>query len=235
MKTKKKYALNNSYFKVNKTLGLPDTILEIAEYLSEHGEFPFKYNGENWVYDAFVERQKYRGVQNSQFLTPDTTACRMMHFAGKYFAENTVLEPCCGTGQITKGLTNHYSVTAFDNDRKMVELCELLMPSLNVSCMDFRDFDKPNQSGYHCGNYQQIIANPPYDISELTEFLEWIDHAQRYGGISILLLPKGFIDKDKPKRTFQVLRKFGVLEKEDMREDFARTKTRAEIVVLKKL
>ena len=29
---KTKYALNNSYFKVNKMLRLPDSILEIAEY-----------------------------------------------------------------------------------------------------------------------------------------------------------------------------------------------------------
>ena len=232
----KKYALNNSYFKVNKSLGLPDTILEIAEYLKEQGELPFRYEGDNWVYDAFVERQKYRGVQNSQFLTPDDTVDRMMHFAGKYFHEKNydVLEPCCGTGQITKELKKDgYKVLAFDNDDELVQF--LHNQNLNsedpfILHSDFREF-RTKQAR----KYNQIVANPPYEVPKLTEFLEWIAEIQDEGGISILLLPKGFIDKDKPKRTFQVLRKFGVLEKEDMREEFARTKTRAEIVVLRKL
>jgi len=229
MKKTKKYALNNSYFKVNNMLGLPETIVEIAEYLSEHGELPFAYNGNNWIYDAFVEQQKYRGVQNSQFLTPDDTADRMLHFAGKYFTQNAVLEPCCGIGQITKEIIkDKYALVAFDNDKEMYEICKMQFPSAIIKRCDFREFNYANLS-------KQIIANPPYEITVLTEFLEWIDEMQDCGGISILLLPKGFIDKDKPRRTFEALRKFGVLEKEDMQEDFARTKTRAEIVVLRKL
>jgi SAM-dependent methyltransferase len=217
--------------------GLPDTILEIAEYLKEHGELPFKYDGANWVYDAFVERQKYRGVEGSQFITPDATVDRMLHFAGKYFISDNVLEPCCGTGQITKELIkSEYDVIAFDNDHEMVEICNELYPEKEyitrhkIEKIDFKEYNVWQT------HRSQIIANPPYDITELTEFLEWIDDIQDSGyEISILLLPKGFIDKDKPKRTFQALRKFGVLEREDMSEEFARTKTRAEIVVLKKL
>jgi SAM-dependent methyltransferase len=220
-------------------LKLPDTILEIAHYEKEHGELPFKYDGSNWVYDAFVERQKYRGVYNSQFLTPDQTCDRLMHFAGKYFTANEVLEPCCGTGQITKELVKDgYSVTAFDNDEQMILFCYGFhnkdLENVIFKCCDFRDFDKPNKSGFYRKHHNQIVANPPYELPELTEFLEWIDEMQDYGGISVLLLPKGFIDKDKPKRTFQILSKFGVLEREDMQEEFTRTKTRAEIVVLKK-
>jgi SAM-dependent methyltransferase len=241
MKTKK-YQLHNSYFKVNKMYGLPETITEIAYYEKEHGELPFKYDGSNWVYDAFVERQKYRGVYNSQFLTPDQTCDTLMHFAGKYFHEknNDVLEPFCGTGQITKELIKcGYSVEAFDNDDQMILFCDSFhnKDSGNVifECCDFRDFDKPNKAGFYRKHHNQIVANPPYELPELTEFLEWTDEMQDCGGISVLLLPKGFIDKDKPKRTFQILSKFGLLEREDMREEFARTKTRAEIVVLKKI
>ncbi|MDR0872217.1 MAG: methyltransferase domain-containing protein [Prevotellaceae bacterium] len=231
----KKFALHNSYFKVSRMNGLPDTMIEIAEYLKEHGELPFRYDGNNWVYDAFVERQKYRGVANSQYLTPDATADRMMHFAGKYFTENNVLEPCCGTGQITKELLKDgYNVITFDNDK---DLCEVAIKTLDlfgksnctVLSLDFKNYEQEDT------HRNQIIANPPYEIAELTNFLEWIAEIQNCGGISILLMPKGFINKDKPKRTFNVLRKFGVLEVEDMQEEFARTKTRAEIVVLKKL
>jgi SAM-dependent methyltransferase len=234
----KKYALNNSYFKVNKMCELPDTITDIDRYLKEHGELPFRYTGTNWVYDAFTERQKYRGVQNSQFLTPDATAERMAHFSGKYFLGGDVLEPCCGTGQITKQfLKDGYRITAFDNDFDMVYICGAYCENndnLRIFHDDFLDKVKHNRDDSLIG-IQQIIANPPYEISALTGFLEWIDKVQSAGGISILLLPKGFVNKDRPKRTFQALRKFGVIDLEDMRESFARTHTKAEIAVLKKL
>ena len=224
----KKYQLVNSYFKVAKMYGLPQTILEIAEYLKEHGELPFAYSGNNWVYDAFCEYQKRNGVQNSQYLTPDATVDRLMHFAGKYFIENGVLEPCCGTGQITKELLKDgYKVTAFDICKDLCTVCNHVCGKYIAFTSDFRSIETIHQN--------QIIANPPYEIPELTDFLEWIDSVQDSGGISILLLPKGFIDKSSPKRTFQALRKFGVLEREDMREEFERTKTRAEIVILKKI
>jgi predicted RNA methylase len=221
----KKYALHNSYFKARYG-DMPDTILEIAKYYKEKGELPFKYMGSNWVYDAFCERQKRKGVYNSQFLTPDATVARMMHFVDKYFTESLVLEPCCGTGQITKELIQSgYSVSAFDIDDELVELCKLLYPNTIVGQADFRDFT---------GKRNQIIANPPYELSELTAFLEWILSVQSSGGTSVLLLPKGFVQKERPKALVSILQQFFVLETEDMRENFERTGTRAEIVVLRK-
>lgn len=223
----KKYQLKNSYFKTNRMMNLPDTILEIAEYEKANGELPFAYTGSNWVYDAFCERQKYRGVHNAQFLTPDDTVSRMMWFADNYFTGKIVLEPCCGTGQITRELLNDgYDVSAFDNDCQLVRLCNILYPGLTVFTSDFRECD------FHV---RQIIANPPYEIDVLTDFLEWIDRVQVCGGISILLMPKGFIKKVNPRRTYDALGKFEILETEDMTEDFARTKTSAEIVVFRKL
>ena len=53
-------------------------------------------------------------------------------------------------------------------------------------------------------------------------------------GTSILLLPKSFIDKEKPKALAEVLAQFEVIHREDMQEDFERTKINAEIVVIKK-
>jgi predicted RNA methylase len=208
-------------------LNLPDTILEIAQYEKTNGELPFAYSGNNWVYDAFCERQKYRGVQNSQFLTPDATADKLRQFAGKYFTGKSILEPCCGTGQISKELLKDgYDVAAFDIDPELVRLCNLLFPELIVFQSDFKEC---NFFAY------QIIANPPYEIQALTEFLEWIDKVQNSGGLSILLLPKGFIKKERPKRTVEALNKFEILETRDMTEEFVRTKINAEIVVFGKL
>jgi len=226
-KKPKKYCLHNSYFKLNRMMNLPDTILEIAEYKEANGELPFAYAGNNWVYDAFCERQKYRGVHNAQFLTPEDTAYRMKKFAVKYFTGKNVLEPCCGTGQITRELLcGGYEVAAFDNDYQLVRLCNLLYPNLIVFQSDFKEYDI---------HVRQIIANPPYEIGVLTDFFEWLDRVQVCGGTSILLLPRDFIFKKKPQRTYNVLSKFEILETEDMREDFARTKIQAEIVALRKL
>jgi len=114
VKRTKKYQLHGSYFKCNRMLNLPDTILEIAEYEKANGELPFAYSGSNWMYDAFCERQKYRGVYRSQFLTPDDTAYRMIQLAKTYFQDRYVLTPCCGTGQISKELHKAgYAVNPF--------------------------------------------------------------------------------------------------------------------------
>ena len=79
-KIAKRYALANSYFK-NRLLIWPDTLCEIHDYLQQHGELPFRYDGDNWSYDALCERQKRRGVRLSQYLTPDATARRIAALA----------------------------------------------------------------------------------------------------------------------------------------------------------
>ena len=226
---KKKYQLHNSYFKVSKRLGLPDTILEIAKFKEESGELPFNYSGNNWVYDAFCERQKYNGIKMSQYLTSDYTVDRMLHFAGKYFEDVWVLEPCCGTGQITKELLKDgYNVAAFDIDQEMIDLCKMLYPDhSNIFEMsDFKDYSF---------QHNQIIANPPYEMPEMALFMAWVLETLPFSGIAILLTPQGFIQKDKPKVLREILKQFGILEREDVSEPFARTMIRAEIVVLKKI
>jgi 16S rRNA A1518/A1519 N6-dimethyltransferase RsmA/KsgA/DIM1 with predicted DNA glycosylase/AP lyase activity len=153
----------------------------------------------------------------------------MLRLAGKYFSRNDryVLEPCCGTGQISKALLKDgYSVAAFDSDFEPVRLCNLLFPALIAFQSDFREC---------CIAANQIIANPPYEIPVLTDFLEWISSVQDIGGISVLLLPKGFVNREKPKRTYSALGRFEIQETADMTEEFARTKVRAEIAVLRKV
>jgi len=53
-------------------------------------------------------------------------------------------------------------------------------------------------------------------------------------GTAMLLLPRGFVDKDNPKALRETLDKFTIIHREDMEEDFARTAIKAEIVVLEK-
>ena len=66
-KIAKRYALTSSYYKHRQT-GWPDTLAEIYDYLQQHGELPFRYEGDNWSYDAMCERQKRPGVYLSQYV-----------------------------------------------------------------------------------------------------------------------------------------------------------------------
>lgn len=99
-----RYALANSYFK-NRLLIWPDTLCEIHDYLQQHGELPFRYDGDNWPYDALCEQQKRRGVRLSQYLTPDATARQIAALAVRYFENDSrIMDVCCGTGQLTRAL-----------------------------------------------------------------------------------------------------------------------------------
>ena len=99
-KIAKRYALANSYFK-NRLLIWPDTLCEIHDYLQQHGELPFRYDGDNWPYDALCEQQKRRGVRLSQYLTPDATARQIAALAVRYFENDSrIMDVCCGTGRI---------------------------------------------------------------------------------------------------------------------------------------
>lgn len=65
-KIAKSYALTNSYYKHRQT-GWPDTLAEIYDYLQQHGELPFRYEGDNW----------------------STTGCASVRSVGAYTCRNT--------------------------------------------------------------------------------------------------------------------------------------------------
>ena len=230
----RKYALNNSYFK-NRKPGDPATPFEVVNYFLETGELPFKYNGDNWLYDTFVEYQKRAGVHNSQFFTPETTAERMAELADIHFdstgytgygmASPYVLDACCGYGALSialreKGFIPH----GFDNDSRFKEIYEHFAEGEFTTC----DFEDVKETGIN------IVSNPPYERNVLTAFFEKLSEIMNNENKAILLLPFGFIDKKFPKNTLDALAKFEIIYREPMAEEFARTKTRAEIVVIKK-
>ena len=89
--------------------------------------------------------------------------------------------------------------------------------------MQFHEVD------FRCEN---VIANPPFEITECTSFLQWLSRTQRSGDRAVLLLPYGFIDKQRPKAVQETMRHFIVHYRAPMQEPFARTNCRAEIIVL---
>lgn len=228
-KITKHYALENSYFK-HRLLTWPDTLSEIFDYRRQHGELPFRYEGDNWPYAAMCERQKHRGVHLSQYLTPDATACRMALLAMRHFGKGPIMDVCCGTGQLTRALLAQgvaYSrICGLDADREMTNIYSRLYPLVQTLCGSYRTIT------YRCEN---VIANPPFENRKCIDFLMWLAEVQAPGDRAVLLLPRGFIDKSRPQGLAIVVARFAVLDRTPMQEAFARTNVCAEIVVLERL
>ena len=230
-KLKKKFALNNSYFK-NRQYNAPSNPFEVLEYYKEHKELPYN-DGEikdNWFYDCFCEFQKRAGVRNSQFFTPAKTAERIAEIVFEYAEFNErILDACCGFGQITKALKNkgYQQIEAFDNDKQMSDAC------FDLTGVDARTYDFNSEDNF-ANKYNIIVSNPPYEVKDLTKFLEFVDEHLNETGKAVLLIPSGFLDKARPARLVQILNEFYIEKRESMSEKFERTGTVAEIVVLSK-
>lgn len=224
-KVTKKYSLNNSYFK-NMRQGSPATVSEIAQYFKEHQELPFEYSGSNWPYDAYIEYQKRNNVYHSQYFTPDATALRMAEIAKGFFDKDApVLDACCGFGQVSKDLAvDGYTIEAFDLSPEMVDTYNIINAPLTAERKGIDEM---------AGNFKNIISNPPYEVPVLTEFLVKLSETLSEDGTAVLLIPKDFMEKQKPKRLHSVLQGFTILYREDMAEKFAHTNWTSEIVVLR--
>lgn len=219
---------------------MPKTPTEINKYYQENKELPFAYAGENWLYDCYNEYQKRNGVSSSQFFTPDATADEMADMACKYFHEDEpIVDMCCGFGQLTKALIRYENsvwreeaeekvfndnIVGYDFDSTMVELYKT-NTGKPAKQLDFENWNE---------TFVNIISNPPYEVPLLTKFLEKLAENLHPAGRAILLIPKGFIDKTRPKNIAEVISKFEIEERQDMEESFARTGAKAEIVVLEK-
>lgn len=226
-KIQKKYALNNSYFK-NKRPQDPQTPYEVFVYQEQHGELPYNIELEDgWIEECFAEYQKrntnYKHLE--QYFTPKETAKRIAQITDDYTRNDNVhvLDACCGYGSLSKELKEKgFIVSGFDIDNDLCKFYEENIES-EALCINFEDYKEKQQI---------VVSNPPYTIKTLTSFLIWLRGILEEKGIAILLIPKNFIDKERPKSTVEAINNFRILYREDMGEEFSSTKIRAEIIVL---
>lgn len=225
-KVDKLYSLNNSYYK-NRKDHYPDTVLEIVRYWKEYAELPFSYSGNNWVYDAMCERQKKKGINASQYLTPDVVAEQIAELADNFNPEGMrVLDACCGTGQLAKKLAEHgFHVTGYDSDMEMVHICNILYPGSKFFQMDFRSDQNP-------ARWELIVANPPHEQHYLPKFLGWLSMALTAEGKAIIILPKDYLQKNKPCELVETLKCFEYSHREDLSAKFLYTHSENEIYIL---
>ena len=103
----------------------------------------------------------------------------------------------------------------------------------DLTGVDARTYDFNSEDNF-ANKYNLIVSNPPYEVKYLTKFLEFVDEHLNETGKAVLLIPSGFLDKQRPANLVQVLNKFFIELREPMSEKFERTGTVAEIVVLSK-
>lgn len=225
-KVDKRYSLYNSYFK-NRKDNYPDTILEIVQYENRHNELPFIYLGDNWVYDAMIERQKRKGVDNSQYMTPDSVVDQIGVLTDSFNPENMkVLNACCGIGQITGCLLQRgFNVDGYDGDGDLVEVCKILYPNAAFFQMDFREVESDRR-------WDLIVSNPPHELKLLSGFMEWLSSALSAEGKAILILPKDFMKKDKPSGLVKILHRFNICHEEEITETIPFTNTKNIICIV---
>lgn len=139
------------------------------------------------------------------------TARQIAALAVRYFENDSrIMDVCCGTGQLTRALiaagVHPSQIVGLEVDRELADFYARLYPVTQTLIGPYRDID----------------------------FLSWLAKVQQPGDRSVLLLPHGFIDKQRPKGIQETLRQFEVLYRTPMQERFARTNVTAEIVVLER-
>jgi hypothetical protein len=226
---KKRYSINNSYFKKAYSENLPVTLTKIHEYVQTNKQLPFEgvETHENWAYRAMIEKQKRTGVYFSQFLTPDLTAERIAKLCKDFFlccdtesTSESVLDACIGTAQLAKGLLDTFDVVGFDVCPDMHAYCNAIgIPTEKCS---FEDYTQ---------THQYIVSNPPYE--KLADFFAFLDRSLVKKGVAVLLLPSHTWEMKKPK-LIDLRAKFSVIYAENMQENFAHTSIKASIFVVSK-
>lgn len=101
--------------------------------------------------------------QLGQFFTPFPIADVMTTWLLKN-KPTSLLDPACGTGvferNVFKHTDGHITVTAYDIDKKMIDICERIAPAMGTLKMELLQQDY--LSTEWSSKYDAILCNPPY-------------------------------------------------------------------------
>jgi len=132
------------------------------------------YDDFAWFYDRYL---------GGTFLSKYERVLRDL-FAARVKRERSVLDLCCGTGQITQWLTQEgYKVTGVDGSRKMLEYAQKNAPEATFHCRDIRDFKIINM--FHAALCTFDSLNHVMSLQELTSVFNNVYGALRTGGLFV--------------------------------------------------
>ncbi len=132
------------------------------------------YDDFAWFYDRYWGNKflsRYERVLRDIFLS------RVKH-------EQSVLDLCCGTGQVTQWLSQEgYKVTGLDGSRRMLEYAQKNAPEATFHCRDMRDFKIINMFHAALSTYDSL--NHVASLQELTSVFNNVYGALRTGGLFV--------------------------------------------------
>ncbi len=161
------------------------------------------YDDFAWFYDRYF---------GSQFLSVHERVLRDL-FVSRVKRERSVLDLCCGTGQITQWLAREgYKVTGLDGSRQMLEHAQKNAPDSIFLCRDIRDFKIINM--FHAALCTFDSINHVMTPQELTNVFNNVYGALRGGGLFVFDVntDEGF--KARWKGTMSIVAKDHVLAAE---------------------
>lgn len=235
-KAEKKFSMRNYFKSVSYNKRYPQTPLEMIEYRNLFNEIPISdvsAEEPDWFYKVITEYQKGRGsVYHQQFFTPYKTALRMAECLKTQITTEkaTILDACCGFGQLSIACTNTMpgvAIDGFDFSYEMIETNRKLnLDKFNVLISELAE--------HNLGIYDYVISNPPYEMKDFKEFLLMLLRVTRKGASIVILIPEHHIDTERPKEVKELLTNFTVVHREPMEEPFYLTKIKSNIIVLKR-
>ena len=129
-------------------------------------EFKYSTVSKKLTKEISKETKKREGI----FFTPPSTVSRHLTLLEPYFKTiNTVLEPCCGSGEFIRGLHQKYpqvKITGIEKNPIIVSsIGDLSGPNINIMEDDFLNHQFSNL-------FDLIIGNPPFFVIRKKEVPE---------------------------------------------------------------
>ena len=147
-------------------------------------------------YNAYAEAK--REAEMGQFFTPHAV-CRDMAEMLAADASETILEMCCGMGNMLNFLPNPHNVYAFDSDPKAVAVARYLYPDAHVEQCDIRRY-RPEQ------RFDAVIGNPPFNLhfgGTLSQdyYMERAGKVLNPAGLLLTIVPVSFMQSNTWEKT----------------------------------
>lgn len=179
--------------------------LEAKKWIEETGgKWNTSRQGFTWEFDAnrvaniLLQGKRYNLQQEFQFFaTPDWIADLVASRFSSLSSDMRILEPSAGRGSLVKAIRRRCPDAVVDCFELMPENIPFLqqVEGANIVGTDFKDCE---------GQYQRIIANPPFSNNQdIDHVYLMFDHLEQGGEMAVITSRHWQIAQDKKSRFFR--------------------------------
>ena len=195
-----------------------DILAAVQEFVKSgtHSHIEFSGTPLEFATALYVSRFKRGTPWTGFFPTPAPAAER----AASLLPINqgaVVLDPGCGFGALS------HAVQQRGAEPLMVEYSSAVAPIAQAiwgeECVQYRDF----LDGFRPIEFDAVVTNPPFGnvfghSDAAGDFLNRIADLSRGGTYVAAILPRGYLDAERPKRRVEIAQRFTIVDREDWPE-----------------